>query len=999
MRKGKSRRAVVRNYLNKQYRTGNDKQSQGTPINEISPINETSSKDGVFSNGEKAKYSLSNTNNSSKDVYGFSVNKNAKVNEDLLEELSIYHPDAQVDSNGNVTVYHRTSKENADKIRKTGVMTGEQLDRRTELKQRLEELKNNSKKTELKDKLSNDVFNLAKDSRLAESYNEKARRGQTFEADLSKYDTKQQEVIKKATESGILNNTNRTHDFVDMLAKISADKGVSFDFTNNEKLKNSSFALEGKTVNGYITDDGNIALNIDSAKTLKSVVGHEITHILEGTEFYDTLQQSIVEYAKTKGDYQNRFDTISKLYEGVEGANIDNELTADLVGDYLFSDTDFINSLSTEQPNLFKKIYNEIKYLCKVATAGSKEARELEKVKKAFDNAWKESSTVQKNTTDNGSVEYSISRTQNMNWDDQINGLLKKSGQIKRYDTLVVEKSTPTYLQSDVIEDLPLAIPLSVVTKATNGKDVSHSIEKEKIVDLQKGIKNAEYVIKNPDRNSFAFVTDVKQNGHPILVSFLQNTEFDGDRVHKATSIHLQIDVDSMLKSLPETATIYVKNKNKFNKTVGATNNLRGLSANVEFIDDIVPQNSEKSSEKRQYSLSDSDNSPKDVFGFTVKQDAKVNEDLLEELSIWHPDAQVDSDGNVTVYHRTSKENADKIRKTGVMTALEDALFFSSKSEGYVSDYGDTVLAFKIPSTVLRVNDIFDGEVHFDVPLKRINNQWSLNVSKYLVDENSNNTQYSLSGETDYSRVLEMQKEVNQLTNSIKEIENSDEFKLQINNLSNAIDNDDVDNGVKAYKQWEEESGYRAIKEKRDAMREELANFNKRMQDNNSRKALEEEKNAIDKSGLSEADYFRKQAVKEFGYTPYFYDAGYITPNGKMLNFSGEKGKHYGVRGEDHRAISVIYAETEGSDALNRFIKDGNIRIMAESPGIDISTVAEPTKEQYATIRRFIYEYIDKEYFNIDFTDENGNVIGSLEYENRINPTRCSVFHSTSYFF
>ena len=58
---------------------------------------------------------------------------------------------------------------------------------------------------------SKDVFALAKESRLAESYNEKARRGQSFEADLSKYDSKQQDVIKKAVESGVLNNTNRTH--------------------------------------------------------------------------------------------------------------------------------------------------------------------------------------------------------------------------------------------------------------------------------------------------------------------------------------------------------------------------------------------------------------------------------------------------------------------------------------------------------------------------------------------------------------------------------------------------------------------------------------------------------------------------------------------------------------------------------------------------------------------------------------------------------------------
>ena len=55
---------------------------------------------------------------------------------------------------------------------------------------------------------------------------------------------------------------------------------------------------------------------------------------------------------------------------------------------------------------------------------------------------------------------------------------------------------------------------------------------------------------------------------------------------------------------MPKNATIYIKNKNKFNNAVGATNNLRGLSAKVEFIEDILPQNSEKSSGNAKYSLS-----------------------------------------------------------------------------------------------------------------------------------------------------------------------------------------------------------------------------------------------------------------------------------------------------------------------------------------------------------------------------------------------------------
>ena len=95
-------------------------------------------------------------------------------------------------------------------------------------------------------------------------------------------------------------------------------------------------------------------------------------------------------------------------------------------------------------------------------------------------------------------------------------------------------------------------------------------------------------------------------DGSTVMISTQENRpfvwEFDSDRVHKATSIHLQIDVNSMLKSLPKNATIYIKNKNKFNNAVGATNNLRGLSAKVEFIDDILPQNYEKSSGNAKYS-------------------------------------------------------------------------------------------------------------------------------------------------------------------------------------------------------------------------------------------------------------------------------------------------------------------------------------------------------------------------------------------------------------
>ena len=256
------------------------------------------------------------------------------------------------------------------------------------LQQQLDELKNNSKRTQLKSQLSEEVFSRVKNSRLVESYNENGRRSRAYQADLTKYDEKQQATIQRAIDSGILNNTNRTHEFVDMVAKVSADKGVLFDFTNNEKLKDSVFAVEGKTVNGYFDkQNGTVGVNIDSAKALNTVVGHEITHVLEGTELYDAMKETLFEYAKSKGDYQSRYDALVELYKD---ADIEAELAADLVGDYLFTDADFINHLSTKNRNVFQKIYDELLYLYKIATAGSKEARELEKVKKAFEKAYKE---------------------------------------------------------------------------------------------------------------------------------------------------------------------------------------------------------------------------------------------------------------------------------------------------------------------------------------------------------------------------------------------------------------------------------------------------------------------------------------------------------------------------------------------------------------------------------------------------------------------------------
>lgn len=305
-------------------------------------------------------------------------------------------------------------KDNATIKELQGLYEGE------ELEQKIKDILDNSGRNELKKKLSEEVFGLAQEegskmkdrgSFLAESYYELSRGSQKFEADLSQYDEKYRNTVQKAIDSGILNNKRSTHEMVDLFAKLSADKGVEIDFTDNEKIKGTSFAVEGKTVNGYVDKDGNITVNIESPKYLNSIVGHEITHVLEGSkDLYEALQKEITAYAESKGEYKDRLRTAISLYENVDGykgaeghEKIKREVVADLVGDYLFTDADFVRNLHTNNRNLFQKIYDEIKYLCKIATAGSKEARQLESVKRAFEKAYQDGSTAK------GEVKHSLS--------------------------------------------------------------------------------------------------------------------------------------------------------------------------------------------------------------------------------------------------------------------------------------------------------------------------------------------------------------------------------------------------------------------------------------------------------------------------------------------------------------------------------------------------------------------------------------------------------------
>jgi len=228
-----------------------------------------------------------------------------------------------------------------------------------------------------------------------------------------------------------------------------------------------------------------------------------------------------------------------------------------------------------------------------------------------------------------------------------------------------------------------------------------------------------------------------------------------------------------------------------------------------------------------------------------------------------------------------------------------------------------------------------------------------------------------------------------------KASQRADELKKEsekwVEKILAAQKNGTLDKVMKEYKSFDVEYA-KAKKEYSDAY-DEAEKARKAYEAEYETNEKEKERKEIEKSGMSEADWRRNKAVQYYGYTEDFREAGYMLPNGKCLNFCGSKGQHYGMRGNDHRDIAGMYAAPSygGSKEMVRFMSDGNIRVMAESPGVDISTAMEPTSEQYRQIERMADRFAREEYFSVDLTDENGRTVGNLEYNGRINPIKVSA--------
>ncbi len=551
--------------------------------------------------------------------------------------------------------------------------------------------------------------------------------------------------------SKTMNNTKESHNLADFVSKLSKDTGIQYEFTTSEDLKNRGYNVDKRVINGLNTDDGKILINVDSDSIINRVVGHETTHLFENTEDYQTLQNEVFEYAKTKGDFDKLKAELTEAYKNVKGANIDNELTSELVGQYVFSDTEFVQNLSKHR-NIFQKVYDEIKHLYKMATAGSKEARQLEKVKHTFEKVYQNNQAHVSTET-----EYHVSK----NISDDIDKVLND---INERTPVKLRDFTPQVLVQNGIKDLPMYenpshIRKNILTEAEakklglkiNPRDNYHGLGKELYIKAIDSLDNPRVILKNNNNNNYLVVTVIKdKNGNSIVTPIEIETQTSVNKVmidiNRIKSVYgyerkNNIDLNDYIK-------YNLKNKNftkiyeqKKERGTGFSTVASSSANNVSQSNNNVKSNT---SNKQYASIS------KNNTKYSLSKVDNQGNTLTKQQQKFFKDSKVrDENGNLKVmYHGTPNGVFNQFDKSFIG---KRGSFLSSRLGFYFSEdksYADLMAreggkeqnpkVFKVYLNIKKPLNIFSTELFKESDVKKVEEQLLNGNYDGIIDEFGN---------------------------------------------------------------------------------------------------------------------------------------------------------------------------------------------------------------------------------------------------------------------
>lgn len=556
----------------------------------------------------------------------------------------------------------------------------------------------------------------------------------------------------------------------------------------------------------------------------------------------------------------------------------------------------------------------------------------LEEAARLWEEALKATSeqTANKNAAQTGGgTKFSIKRTSQMTLAQQLK--MFYDGKMASSDAFYFGV-TPAALEKSGFDALPLAMTIGDFRKSTQKK---HNIPRRVLKNLIGNLASPLFSFGNGDRAGIV-LNDIDGDGYTLLAALERGTDMDRKPVNVINSLYGLEHPAEWIKNQIDSGNEFVlydeKRANAFLQTYGY---MASVGDGIRSTGESVTQNGAEVKTK-----------------FSLKEDSQGRE-LTEAQREYFQDSKVlDSDGQLKVMYRGGNGDFTVFdRKKSSYSNLYGRGFYFTDSEAHAKQYGNARAFYLNITTPVSTTETTITRDQMRKFLKAVAaNEDDFSFENYGYGATVSSVLKSVYGKSDFAMLYD----VNQT--AIGDMVAAVELFNKVNGTN--YDGLILDTETVAFQPNQIKS---------------VTNQNP-TSDPDIRYSLKEYTDEEKKQHI-------KDAAAYFGRTYKWAETGYITTDGKRLDFSGRHdGGPGGYRTVDHRDIRDALGDDYGGDdysgSMVQFMGEGNIRISPESGGINLSVM--PTKAQLDTLSDFISKQRGEVILDLDAP--GGDTVSSTEY-------------------
>lgn len=705
--------------------------------------------------------------------------------------------------------------------------------------------------------------------------------------------------------------------------------------------------------NGWYSN-GIIHIANDAENPGTVVAKHEITHRMQ--EMAPEAYRKYRDYAMSAlterdGSTASIVEQYKSRYAEA-GVNLSTEQAMDeIAADFteaLTVDPSRFETLAKENRSVARKLLDAVRdFIRKVKSLfkGNKTAQNqaaanaygvsidtLEEAARLWEEALKATSeqTANKNAAQtDGGTKFSIKRTSQMTLAQQLK--MFYDGKMASSDAFYFGE-TPAVLEKSGFDALPLAMTIGDFRKSTQKK---HNIPRRVLKNLMGNLASPLFSFGSGDRAGIV-LNDIDGDGYTLLAALERGTDMDRKPVNVINSLYGLEHPAEWIKNQIDSGNEFVlydeKRANAFLQTYGY---MASVGDGIRSTGESVTQNGAEVKTK-----------------FSLKEDSQGRKLTEAQREYFQDSKVVDGDGQLKVMYRGGNEDFTVFdRKKSSYSNLYGRGFYFTDSEAHAKQYGNAKAFYLNITTPVSTTEATITRDQMRKFLKAVAaNEDDFSFENYGYDATVSSVLKSVYGKSDFAMLYD----VNQT--AIGDMVAAVELFNEVNGTS--YDGLILDTETVAF----QSNQIKSVTNQNPSSASDIRYSLKEYTD-------EEKKQHV------------KDAAAYFGRTYKWAETGYITTDGRRLDFSGRHdGAPGGYRTVDHRdirdALGLDYGGDDYSGSMVQFMAEGNIRISPESGGINLSVM--PTKAQLDTLSDFISKQRGEVILDLDAP--GGDTVSSTEY-------------------